>query len=272
MALAREAGEVTAEGRRSGSVERLKVSGECEFGQAGLAAAQSSLPRTATSPVATFTFHSCHTPPGARLKLPMGKQPATGARLGAEVETMLRDLFLDGLTRMLGRKYPDAPEAMCEDAVYEAVAKLLKAGEDREITNPRGYLTTIAINEVRRGLSRAAREVLPDDEGEDDGSEWFGANTSLGERPTEVRAIGGAVFTYVKGMVEQWESQKLRATALLVLEGAYMGELLTGAELAERLSDILGEDVAEDTARQWRKRALDRLRAQLAAEGFPIEE
>lgn len=230
--------------------------------------------RAATEPArpqtARLLYRFCHTLAAARLKLPVTKQPATGNRLGAEVERMVHDLFLDGLTRRLERRYPDAPDVMCEDAVYEAVAKLLKAGERREIENPRGYLTTVAINEMRRALSRAAREVLPDDD--EDDAEWYDAATPPDSRPTEVTAVGGAVYSYVKGLVEQWESQKLKAATLLVLEGAYIGEPLTGSELAERLSDILGDDVAEHTARQWRKRGLDRLRSQLAAEGFPIEE
>lgn len=202
----------------------------------------------------------------------MNEPAVTRSNVADAVEEMVRELFLDGLTRVLERRFPRATNVMYEDAVAEGVAKLLKTGQDRDITNPRGYLTTVAINEMRRALSRAAREVLPGSSEEDDDAEWYDAGTPADDRPTEVEAVGGAVYIYVKGLVERRESQKLRATTLLVLEGAYVGEPLTGAELAERLADILGEEVAEDTARQWRKRGLDRLRSELASEGFPIEE
>jgi hypothetical protein len=80
------------------------------------------------------------------------------------------------------------------------------------------------------------------------------------------------VYQHVKATIERWDSRNLRVTTLLVLESAYLGEALSGEELAERLSEILDEDVLEATARQWKKRGLDRLRQQLAAEGYPVQD
>jgi len=159
-----------------------------------------------------------------------------------------------------------------EDAVADAVKKLLEAGKRHEIRDPRAYLTTIAINEMKRALRRAAIEVLPEapDEGDE---EWFDEHQrDSDDRPTEDAAVGRLVYEYVTGIVRAWETEKLRVTTLLVLEGAYVGEPLSGRELTERLSDIVGDDVEEDTARQLRKRGLDRVREHLVAEGFDIHD
>lgn len=153
--------------------------------------------------------------------------------------------------------------------VSESVARLLAIGERRDVDNPRAYITTIAINEMRRVLKRAARDVVIDfgAEDRDDEDEWT-PDRDRDERPTDSDVVGRLVFDYVKSVVNAWESLKLRATTLLVLEGAFIGEALSSEEMAERLGDILGEDVLPATARKWRQRGLDRLMAQLTSEGF----
>jgi DNA-directed RNA polymerase specialized sigma24 family protein len=185
------------------------------------------------------------------------------------VEAMMRERFLDGVTRLLERRYPGSDGATYEDVVSESVARLLEIGERRDIGNPRAYITTIAINEMRRVLKRAARDVVLDfgAEDRDDEDEWT-PDRDPDERPTDTDAVGRLVFEYTKSLVNAWESRKLRATTLLVLEGAYIGEPLSSEEMAERLGDLLGEDVLPATARKWRQRGLDRLKAQLVSEGF----
>ena len=78
----------------------------------------------------------------------------------------------------------------------------------------------------------------------------------------------------MRRFVEAWESRNVRATTLLVLEAARLQEPLSSVEMAERLEDVLGQDVLPETARQWRKRGIDRLRDHLLAAGLlePTEE
>ena len=194
------------------------------------------------------------------------------SKLGPAVEDMLRDQFLDGLTRLLERRYPGSNSVVYEDVISESVARLLAAGEHRVVDDPRAYITTIAINEMRKVLKRAAREVIADfgaeDRGGDEDEDEWAPPRSADEKPVEAEGVSKLVFEYVKGLVEAWESRNIRTTTLLVLEGAYIGEPLSSDEIAERLGDILGEEVQPATARQWRKRGLDRLVKQLKAEGF----
>lgn len=181
----------------------------------------------------------------------------------------MRERFLDGLARLLERRYPGSDGATYEDVVSESVVRLLDVGEHRTVDDPRAYITTIAINEMRRVLKRASRDILLDfgAEDRDDEDEWT-PQRDPDERPAETDVISRLVFDYVMSLVDGWESRKLRATTRLVLEGAFIGEPLTSKELAERLGDILGEVVSRENVRKLRQRGLDRLIAQLAAEGF----
>jgi len=204
--------------------------------------------------------------------LSVENEKAIKPKLAAAAEEMLRDGFLDGLTRLLEGLFPGVREVFYEDAVAESVKKLLEAGERREIANPRGYITAIAKNEMRHLLRKAAREQLPQLSEDDEGDDWATGEETENGNPTEDVVVGESVFRYVKAIVKRWNSRNLKATTILVLESAYLGEALSSEELAERLSEILTEAVVAATARQWKKRGLDRLSQQLAAEDYPIHD
>jgi hypothetical protein len=59
---------------------------------------------------------------------------------------------------------------------------------------------------------------------------------------------------------------------VVILEAAKVGEPLSANELAEELEARLGHDVLPSTARQWRKRGLDRLRAELYSAELSTQE
>ncbi len=199
------------------------------------------------------------------------KHVASSAKdLSSELEAMLHDGFLDGLVRLLDRRFPAGAGTMSEDSVAEAIRKTIGAGRSRTIENPRGYVTTIATNEMRASISRAAIETLPQ-ANEDEQETWEDRLPAPAEDDPEVQVRGRLVYEFVRTLVDAWESRNLKTTTLLVLEGSFLGEALSGEELAERASDLLDKDVSASTARQWRKRGLDRLRAQLVAEGFEID-
>ncbi|MEJ7784314.1 MAG: sigma factor [Solirubrobacteraceae bacterium] len=175
--------------------------------------------------------------------------------LEAQCEELVRDRFPEGLVRTLQRKFPTGRYHDFEDAVAEAFLKLVRKG--RALENPRGYVTTVAVNEMLGTLARAARELLPDAD-EDDAEEidrWAD--------PTADEAINDATFDFMRAIVNGWESRNWRAATLIVLEAARLGEAISASELAGELEAQLGQEVLPQTARQWRKRGLDRLREQL---------
>jgi hypothetical protein len=139
---------------------------------------------------------------------------------------------------------------------------------------PRGYVTTVAVNAVKRILRLAAVEQLAAGNDEEDDAEEYDRGADPWTDPTLDEALTNDAYAYMRRFVEAWESRNVRATTLLVLEAARLQEPLSSAEMAERLEDVLGQDVLPETARQWRKRGIDRLRDHLGAAGLlePTEE
>lgn len=177
---------------------------------------------------------------------------------------LVDDRFPEGLVRTLGRKFPTGCYDDYEDAVADGFLKLIAKGESLE--NPRGYITTVAANVMRKTLARAAREQLPDAEPDEDGEVDVWAD------PTAEAAINERIVEFLREIVQKWESRNVRTATVLVLEAAKVGEPISGAELAEELEHQLGHDVLPDTARQWRKRGLDRLREELHAANLWTEK
>lgn len=156
--------------------------------------------------------------------------------------------------RALGWKFRGGRPQDLEDAIAEGFLKFLSKGE--VLDNPAGYITAVAINYMKRLVARTMRRELPTGEFEEDGGDPWAD-------PTAEHVIGEAAFRAAQGMVERWESKNVKAATLLVLEAGALGEPIGGMEIAEELEARFGEDVLPDTARQWKKRGLDRLRAEL---------
>lgn len=182
----------------------------------------------------------------------------------SHLEEVVRDRFAEGLVRRLEKKYPGANPADVEDAVAVGVEKLVRKGPT---TSPRGYVTVVAENYVLKQFRRAVLDPLQyeDDDGElhersPAGAAW--------ENPPYDEVAARNAYEFLRGVVGAWESTNIRAATLLVLEAAHLDEVLSGDELAELLEERLGQDVLPATARQWKKRGLDRLRDEIAASGL----
>lgn len=172
-----------------------------------------------------------------------------------QCEDLIEERFPEGLIRTLQRKFPTGRFQDLEDAVAEGFVKFL--AKDEVLEAPAGYVTVVAIHYMDRLFVRAAKEVLP--EGDPDDSSGDGPWAD----PTAEKVVGDATFKFVRGIVETWQSLNVRSATLVVLEAVELEEPIGSAELAEELESLLGEDVLPDTARQWRKRGLDRLRKEL---------
>jgi DNA-directed RNA polymerase specialized sigma24 family protein len=182
----------------------------------------------------------------------------------AQGEELMRERFPDGLVRSLETKFEGGRVHDFEDAIAVGFEKLVKRQEAHE--NPHGYVTAVATNAMLRILARAARERLPDSDLPEEGA------PDVWSDPTGDEAIAAAMLAFVRGVVESWESRNYRTAMLVILEAAEVEEPLSADELAEELEDRLGQDVSSGTARQWRKRGLDRLRAELEVAEFSIGE
>jgi hypothetical protein len=184
---------------------------------------------------------------------------------GEACEKMIREHFPEGLVRTLERRYPGASQDDYEDAVATGFEKLIATG--RDIENPRGYVTTVSVHKTLRILKLAAVEQLAaaSDYEDRDGEELAERATDVWSNPPLDEALAKHAFDAMRSIIERWESKNVKTATLLVVDAGLLEEPLSSAELAERLAELLGQDVLPETARQWRKRGLDRLRNELVA-------
>ncbi len=181
--------------------------------------------------------------------------PKTETTAKTQCEGLIEDHFPEGLIRTLEGKFPTSRFQDLEDAVAEGFVKFLAKGEVLE--TPAGYVTVVAVHYMQRLFAKATREVLPEVDPDDDAGDKYWAD------PTAEKVSGMAIFEFASRIVEGWQSLNVRSATLIVLEAVELEEPMSSVELAEELESLLGEEVLPDTARQWRKRGLDRLRREL---------
>jgi len=177
------------------------------------------------------------------------------------LDRMVQERFPEGLVRALEGRFPGATYADCEDAVSMGFAQLVRA--DRRMDNPRGYVTTVAVNAMRRLLRRAALQQLADADGNGGPEDVADVGADEWSDPVADEVVADDAYLFMQELVDAWESRNVKTATRLVLAAARLGEPLTADELAERLGDLLHQEVTAATARQWRKRGLDRLRREV---------
>lgn len=191
---------------------------------------------------------------GRRETLPHVKTPTTRPKLLNELEALTRERFPEGLARRLQHRFR-VKGLDADGAVGDAIEIMVKKADTLQVEDPRAYLTAIAFNLLRRAAKQ--QTLLGLDERDD-----------VGDDGVEDEALRTEVFKYVKSLVERWENKSLQATALLVIDSAFLGEPLTTEELTELLEGILGEEISLPTVRKWKQRSLDRLADELRDQGF----
>jgi DNA-directed RNA polymerase specialized sigma24 family protein len=187
------------------------------------------------------------------------------AHLEEAVVRMVDERFPEGLVRTLEGQFPQAAHADYEEAVSAGFEQLVRKAE-RRLENPRGYVTTVAVNAMKRLLRRASVQRLadsyPDDEDED-ADDPLDAYTDPWSDPVGDETLINDAHEFMRKLVDAWPVENHKATMRLVLAAAKLGEPLTSEELAERLEDVLHKEVQAATARQWRARAIRRLKREL---------
>lgn len=179
-------------------------------------------------------------------------------RVGREIADMVRDRRVDGMVRMLAGRH-HAPLAMVEDAIGLAAVNVLERAVDHEIDNVAGYFYRSAENNLKRMLIAANRhdeyEEVEHPVGVDD-------HDAL---PKHSDVDAADLLAWFKSLTRDWNTN-LRVTVDIVLDAAFSVEydIPTAEELAEELELALLEPVSPVNARQWKSRALRRLRDEVA--------
>lgn len=181
------------------------------------------------------------------------------SRVGLEIAGMVRDRRIDGMARMLAGRH-GAPIAIVEDAIGAAAVSVLERAMSHEIRDVAGYFFRSAENKLKRLLASTNRHVEYDEldhpVNEDD----------IDGLPKHTDIDAENLLTWLKGLTNGW-NVNLRVTADIVLDAAFSAEYEepTAAELAEELESVLLEPVSVVNARQWKSRALRRLRDEVAS-------
>lgn len=179
----------------------------------------------------------------------------------AEVEAMLADGTLEGITSRLRRDYP-VLAAEADGAVGHGVEKLIRLAQNRTPTRPRAYLAACAHNEMTRMVRRRARELSLEtlaDRGDDEDS-GQGWQPEQGGWSVEEKALLTATYEQLRGHVSTWDTDNVRVVTLLYLEAAFLGEPLPSQDAAALASDLLGYEVDDAFVRTWKSRGFKRLR------------
>lgn len=182
------------------------------------------------------------------------KTPITRPKLLDQLEVLTRERFPEGLARRLQHRFR-ASGVDADGAVGDAIEIMVRKADSLQVDDARAYLTAVAFNLLRRATKQ---QTLLELEGNED----------IGGGNVEDEALRTEVFKYVKGLVQRWENKGLQATALVVIDSAFLGEPLTNEELGEQLEDILGEEISAPTVRKWKQRSLERLADELRDQGF----
>jgi len=173
------------------------------------------------------------------------------------LESLFDDVFVEALASRLRRdfhKFQDDVADAIQLGFEKLVAKLLR---DEDVENPPGYVTAVAVSQMKLVARRANRNVSLDKLMADDESAPF--EPADEGWTVEERALVDAVYSDLKKHVETWETDNVRVVTLLYLEAAYNREPLTSEEAGEIASDILGAPVDASFARTWKHRGFKRL-------------
>lgn len=144
--------------------------------------------------------------------------------------------------------------AETDAAVGHGVEKLIT--RPTEPNEPFAYLTTCAVNELRKLAAYRARHDSLEALRERD-RPWEPSSDSLS---VEEQALLDATYLELLAVVSQWENNNVRLVTSSYLKAAQLAEPITSGQVADELSDAFGYDVSEEEVRTWKSRGFKRLR------------
>lgn len=183
----------------------------------------------------------------------MDPKPERNEKLVSAVEEMLRDGRLEGLTGRLRVRFPSLWNEV-DAAVGHAVEKLIT--RPTEPSEPFAYLTTCAVNELKRLASYRARYDSLDALRDGD-HPWEPVYEGWS---VEEQALIEATYTELLEHVSRWENNNVRTVTSIYLRAAQLGDPITSSEVAEELSDSFACEVSDEEVRTWKSRGFKRLR------------
>jgi DNA-directed RNA polymerase specialized sigma24 family protein len=187
-------------------------------------------------------------------------------RVEAEIKAMLVDRRLDGMVRALESRFHGHSQ-LAEEAVLEAIARVLRQIEHNEIPHVLTYIQKVATNYIKKELVKlnqvgGAIDSL-DGRLESDENGWEPeAELSNDDTPGRLdEQVGRDLLDGLKALTATW-NDNIRVVTNLVLDHTFADDYdwMTADDLAHEASAILGIEVSAATASMWKARGLKRLR------------
>jgi DNA-directed RNA polymerase specialized sigma24 family protein len=176
-----------------------------------------------------------------------------GAEEDAEGQEALLELmrggFLLGLLSQVQAAYPSAGTGQVEDAVAEAVSRLVvRLRKKPPVTDVASYLAKVTHNTLKRTAERRAKREAP-----------------LRDRPEEAassaedEALRHAAVEVIRAEIRTWRNANIREVMLVYVDSIAYGEPLEAEEVAAIAGQSLDEVISVGSVRVWKARGLKRL-------------
>lgn len=162
---------------------------------------------------------------------------------------LMRGGFLLGLVGQLQAAYPPAGTGQVEDAVAEAVSRLVvRLRKEPPVADLASYLAKVAHNTLKRTADRRAKQEV-----------------RLDDRPAEPvssaedEALRHAAVEVIRAEIRTWTNANIREVMLVYVDSIAYGEPLEAEEVADIAGQSLGEEISTGSVRVWKARGLKRL-------------
>jgi DNA-directed RNA polymerase specialized sigma24 family protein len=178
--------------------------------------------------------------------------PSAGDPLG-ELEQLISAGLFDGLVRQIRSHYPWLGKQNVEDAVAEAVERVVRRLQRGPLHgNLADYVFKAALNSARKTGRTVARRAE---------TSLHAVPEATVSRSLEDDALRAMAVGLLLAEVRSWENTNIREVTLVYLEAAVAGEPMEAGEVADVVSQVLGEEINLRSVSQWKARGFRRLGA-----------
>jgi hypothetical protein len=150
--------------------------------------------------------------------------------------------------RQLQGQFHNVGSAQVEDAVADAVEKLVRRLGQGPVRSVRDYLAKVAFNNLNKFVTHRVMEVELADGQRDDAPS------------AESEALRNAAIGIIKAEVRTWENAHIREVMLVYIDVMAYGEPLDTEEVAALVTATLNEVISPLSIRKWKARGLRKLR------------
>lgn len=179
---------------------------------------------------------------------------------------MLVSQRLDGVVRTLESQFHGHPQ-LAQDAVLEAIARLLVQIERNDVSHVLTYIQKVATNYIKKELKKleSAGVTLDSlDAALENDVEGWEPVAVLADDETPGRLdeqVARDLLASLKAVTATW-NENIRVVTNLVLDHTFADDYdwMTADDLAQEAGAILGVEVSAATATMWKARGLKRLR------------